>query len=412
MSVLHLFGGYGVELEYMVVDRRTLAVAPITDRILRAEAGEEVTELERGPIGWSNELAAHVIELKTNGPTSRLDIDKAREFVADLRRVDELAAAHGARVLPTAMHPLMDPATQTSLWTQGEQNPIYAAYDRIFGCKGHGWSNLQSCHLNLPFSGDDELRRLHAAIRPVLPLLPALAASSPLIEGQLSGALDTRLRVYAENQRRLPSIIGEIIPEPIHNAHEYDERILQPMYREIAPLDPEGLLQHEWLNSRGAIARFDRNAIEIRLLDVQESPVADLAICRLVVEVVRALASERWVSLAELDRLTSTMMRSVLGATIEQAENTVLSSESLLRALGYDGHEATAGEVWTHLAESLLLESMPEQGLRGALVTILGRGTLASRITRAVGRRPSPERIVEVYGALGDCAVEGQLFVP
>ena len=48
---------------------------------------------------------------------------------------------------------------------------------------------------------------------------------------------------------------------------------------DIAPLDPDGTLQHEWLNSRGAIARFDRNAIEIRVLDIQECPVADLAIC-------------------------------------------------------------------------------------------------------------------------------------
>ncbi|HAL85576.1 MAG TPA: hypothetical protein DCM31_01010, partial [Deferribacteraceae bacterium] len=37
------------------------------------------------------------------------------------------------------------------------------------------------------------------------------------------------------------------------------------MYRDIAPYDPECILQEEWLNSRGAIARFDRKAIEIRL---------------------------------------------------------------------------------------------------------------------------------------------------
>lgn len=411
MSTLHLFGGYGVELEYMLVDRRTLEVAPVCDRILADEAGEPTTDVERGPIAWSNELAAHVIELKTNGPTSRLDIDKAHDFTLALRRVDELAAAHGARVLPTAMHPLMDPATQTRLWSH-EGNPIYSAYDRIFGCQGHGWSNLQSCHLNLPFCGDEEFRRLHAAIRPLLPLLPSLAASSPFIEGGSSGVLDTRLRVYAQNQRRLPAIIGEVIPEPVHTAQDYEDQILQPMYRQIAPLDPEGLLQHEWLNSRGAIARFDRGAIEIRLLDVQESPVADLAICRLVVEATRALAAERWVSLVELDRLTSTMLRQVLDTTIESAEHAVLTSEPLLRALGYDGHEATAGELWTHLAESLLLDTMPERGLRRALVTILGHGTLASRIKRATGPRPTPARLVEVYTALADHALEGQLFLP
>ncbi|MCA9710990.1 MAG: glutamate--cysteine ligase [Myxococcales bacterium] len=408
---LHLFDGYGIELEYMLVDRDTLRVAPVCDRVLAAEAGETVTELERGPIAWSNELAAHVIELKTNGPTARIDAAKAQDFIADLRRVDALAAEYGARVLPTAMHPLMDPARDTTLWSH-DGKPIYGAYDRIFGCHGHGWSNLQSCHLNLPFCGDDELHRLHAAIRPVLALLPGLAASSPLVEGQMSGVLDTRLRVYCENQRRLPAIMGRVIPEAVTSAEEYQQQILEPMYRQIAPFDPDGLLQNEWLNSRGAIARFDRGAVEIRLLDVQESPVADLAICRLVAEVVRALASERWVSLAELDALSTVMLRDVLEQGIEMAEHAVVTEEALLRALGYEDRQATVEELWTHLAEVLLLDSMPEQGLRSSRVTILGRGTLASRILRAVGRRPSAERIVEVYRTLADCALEGHLFLP
>jgi hypothetical protein len=32
------------------------------------------------------------------------------------------------------------------------------------------------------------------------------------------------------------------------------------------------VLRHEWVNARGAIARFDRSAIEIRVLDVAECP--------------------------------------------------------------------------------------------------------------------------------------------
>jgi len=38
------------------------------------------------------------------------------------------------------------------------------------------------------------------------------------------------------------------------------------------------VLQNEWLNSRGAIARFERDTIEIRVLDSQETPAAELAI--------------------------------------------------------------------------------------------------------------------------------------
>ena len=42
---------------------------------------------------------------------------------------------------------------------------IYDTFDRIFSCKGHGWANLQSMQINLPFRGDEEFARLHAAIR-------------------------------------------------------------------------------------------------------------------------------------------------------------------------------------------------------------------------------------------------------
>lgn len=405
---LHLFDAYGVELEYMLVDRETLAVKPICDRVLAAEAGRPVSELSRGTIGWSIELAAHVVELETNVLTTRLDADKAQDFTKDLRRVDELAAEHGARVLPTAMHPLMDPARDTTLWGD---DPFYAAFDRVFGCAGHGWSNLQSCHLNLPFHGDDEFHRLHAAIRSVLPLLPGLAASSPLAEGRVTGMLDTRLQVYRENQRKLGSIIGKVIPEAVTSVHEYDEQILRPMYREVAPLDPEGLLQHEWLNFRGAAAHFDRGIIQIRLLDIQETPRADLAVVRLIAETVRALAEERWVPLHELDRQSTNKLADLLDKTITRAEHAVVMSEPLLRALGYRGHQATVQELWTHLAESLLLEQLPPQGLKGALETILNRGSLATRILDAVGPQPTEKRIIEVYKQLGDCALEGQMFV-
>src|SRR5690606_30349750 len=126
---------------------------------------------------------------------------------------------------------------------------------RIFDCRGHGWANLQSVHLNLPFANDDQFGRLHAAIRLLLPLLPALAASSPLIESRRSGLLDTRLDVYRSNAARIPSVSGQVIPEPVYTRSDYDREILQRMYRDVAPFDPDGTLQHEWLNARGAIAR-------------------------------------------------------------------------------------------------------------------------------------------------------------
>ena len=169
----------------MIVDRTTLDVAPVSDRLLTAVAGELTNETEQGAIAWSNELALHVIEVKTNGPTPRLD-GVVGDFQAAVTRINALLQEWNACLMPTGAHPWMNPDTDTHLWPH-DDDAIYAAYDRIFGCRGHGWSNLQSMHINLPFADDAEFGRLHAAIRVVLPLLPALAASTPYLDGRATG---------------------------------------------------------------------------------------------------------------------------------------------------------------------------------------------------------------------------------
>jgi glutamate---cysteine ligase / carboxylate-amine ligase len=407
----HLFSAIGIELEYMIVDRRDLRVRPMCDVLLAEESGEpEACEVERGPIAWSNELIAHVVELKTNGPVPDVATDVAEAFLADVRHIDARLREHGAALLPGAMHPTMDPAREAVLWPH-EGRPIYAAYDRIFGCSGHGWSNLQSCHLNLPFAGDDEFGRLHLAVRAVLPLLPALAASSPVVEGRLTPSLDHRLAVYATNQRRLPAIIGHVVPEPVTTEAEYRARILAPMFADIAPLDPEGELAYEWLNSRGAIARFERGAIEIRLLDLQETPHADLAISALVRDAVQAAAQERFVSLDELARLDTEALARVLHACIAQGERASIDDTSLLRAWG-QSRPLPAGELWRRIAEAIAPTDAPHRrGLAPALAVVLEQGPLARRLLAALGPAPSATRIHAVYEALAACLVEGRSFV-
>ncbi|HEY5623468.1 MAG TPA: glutamate-cysteine ligase family protein, partial [Gammaproteobacteria bacterium] len=266
MNEYGLFEATGVELEYMIVRQDSLDVEPIADVLLHRVAGAYEAEVALGPLAWSNELAMHVLEFKTNGPTVDLP-GSVPDFDDHVRRANRLLGELGACLMPTAMHPWMDPHAELRLWPH-EYSPVYEAFNRIFDCSGHGWANLQSAHVNLPFASDEEFGRLHSAIRLVLPLVPALAASSPIVDGRVTGTLDTRLDVYRTNTRRIPSVTGRVIPEPAMTRAEYEARILEPMYRAIAPHDPDGILRHEWLNARGAIARFDRGAIEIRVIDV------------------------------------------------------------------------------------------------------------------------------------------------
>src|SRR3569832_1608223 len=106
--------------------------------------------------------------------------------------------------------------------------------------------------------------------------------------------MDTRVDVYRSNARRIPSVSGLVIPEQVFTRADYESMLLGPLYAALAPHDPEGVLQHEWANARGCIARFERMAIEIRLLDLQEYPGADLAIAALVVGALLLLVGVCW----------------------------------------------------------------------------------------------------------------------
>lgn len=403
---LHAFAAYGIELEYMIVDRRALSVLPIADELLRAAAGSHVAEVERGELGWSNELVLHLIELKNLRPSPTPE-PLAAAFQAELRHIGRLLEPLGARLMPTAMHPWMNPLAETRLWPH-DNAAIYQAYDRIFDCKRHGWANLQSMHLNLPFADDDEFARLHAAVRLVLPIIPALAASSPIAEGRATGFLDFRMEAYRTHQIGIPSTIGQVIPDTAVSRAGYEAQILAPIYRDIAPFDPAGVLRHEWLNVRGAIPRFERSAIEIRVTDVQECPRADLAVAAAVSAVVKSLYDGQWAPLDAQQAIGTDALADILLACIRDAEQAVIADAGYLRLLGFPGRWCEARELWRHLIGASLPDS---SGWQKPLRVMLEQGPLARRILRAIGGDDSGARLRAVYLELCGCLDEGRMFM-
>lgn len=426
-----LFERFGVEVEYMVVDRDTLAVRPIVDHVLRdaallpgavAQVEDDADPdwpgiVELGPLTATNELTAHVLEFKTTEPIDAL----ARVpgvLAAGVRAFEPILARHGVMLMPTGMHPTMDPSREMVIWPH-DSSPVYRKFDSIFDCRGHGWANLQAVHLNLPFAPpetdaddtpDSQFGRLHAAIRALLPLMPALSASSPISEGKLTGVMDNRLEVYRHNARRVPQVSGRVIPDPVYTRREYEGVLLESIYAALAPHDPEGLLRHEWANSRGCIARFSRNSIEVRVLDVQECPSADAAICAAVAGAVRAIAEGRLGDLDAIRRLGVEPMHRTLLATIDRAGRALVTDAEHLWALGWDGAPTpTAGELWAWLIERTLTHA--DDWARGPLRVILRRGCLAQRIIDSIGEA-TPGRIAGVYRDLARCLARDQVFDP
>lgn len=403
----HLFEVFGIELEYMLINNSSFKVAPIVDTLLTKKVGKLSADIDNGKIAWSNELVAHVIELKTNGPTADLNALSSL-FHTNVMEINQLLKAENSQLLPTACHPLMNPLTDTQLWKHS-YSEVYELYNRIFNCKGHGWSNVQSTHINLPFYDDKEFEKLHAAIRIILPLIPGLSASSPILEGKKTGFKDTRLEYYKTNQKEIPEMTGLVIPERVFSKVDYYATIFEPIQRAIRPYDTKKILDHHFLNSRGAIARFDRNAIEIRLVDIQESPKADIAICVLIIEVLKLLVNKKLGSLQQQKKWLKQDLFAILNPIIKDAETYTISNIEYLELFQLED-STTVQNVWKHLYD--IAKPNIDASHYEALDIILKEGTLATRILKAVNEDYSEKNIKQIYNKLASCLQENSLFIP
>jgi len=399
----HLFEVVGIELEYMLVDQETLKVEPKVDELFTLKYGSLTSDVENGNIAWSNELVAHVVEIKTNGPSSQLK-DLAYDFHKNIKEINALLHQKKLQLLPTASHPFMNPLTETVLWKHS-YSKVYELYNRIFNCKGHGWSNVQSMHINLPFYDENEFEQLHAAIRVLLPILPALTASSPILDGEITGFLDTRLEYYKNNQKKIPVMTGKVIPEQVFSSKDYHQKIFKPIQEAISPYDTEKVLDHLYLNSRGAIARFDRNAIEIRVIDIQECPKADLAVAELVVESLKYMIAH--LDLAELKSWHEDDLFSIFNQVISKG-NEVILPDSFASLFGMEAEKVSVKQLWEFLYEKVA--SHLSKDAQESISIMLNEGALAQRILKAIKENPSEMRIKEVYHQLAHCLAENKIF--
>lgn len=406
MSSYPLFSVIGIEIEYMLVDQDHLNVQPKSDLILSALAGQLTNEVTLGDIAVSNELVLHVLELKNKVPLSpKTDLTEA--FQNTLLKLKPLLDVHHLFFLPGAAHPWMDPHKETLRWPH-DNHAIYDQFHSIFNCQGHGWSNLQCMHLNLPYSNQEEFCQLHNVIRLILPLLPALAASSPVLDGKVTGLLDSRLHFYCQNQIKIPSIGGDIIPDFIRTEEEYQEKILNPMYKEISPFDPERILQYPWLNSRAAIPKFDQKAIEIRILDSQECVEADIAIAL----AIHALL-QHWhhSSSYHLDKPCDTRrLKGIFDCSIEKGLAVKIEDSELMRQWQLPLRAMNIREIWTQLIEKISSKLTHKQQV--ALELILTQGNLSERILLALGQQKDKKLLHKIYNQLVHCLLTNEQFMP
>ncbi len=402
----------GLELEYPVVDR-DLNVLHVAEGALSALGGRPCSDVELGRVGVSNELFKHVLELKNILPHKSLRRAED-DLVEGVRRVNLLLGERfRGRLLPGGMHPWMRP-TDARIWNRSNRR-IYDTYARLFEVHTHGWANVQAVHVNLPAGTPEESVAMLNAARHLVPYLPAIAASSPLVEGELTGKVDNRVAWLLEHQARLPESMARLVPEPLVRFSDYKRDILGPMYAAVDRLPDAQALRAEFLNARGAVFKMSRASMEVRILDVQECVLADVSIAWYV---RRAL---RWLSRNVAVPADQRVLEADLLATATHGSRAMV----LAPHLPLDPHRDAQGRVEARAVHQFLLSRMggrlpaEEQRYADVMATIIANGSLAERLLarlQPVADRPASadneftELARRLWIELADCLVENRLW--
>jgi gamma-glutamyl:cysteine ligase YbdK (ATP-grasp superfamily) len=270
----------GTEHEYSINDR-DFNPLPISDKIIERISGNVEHEVAFGGIKVSKELQKHAIELIPSRPGSLAFLED--NLFKGLQSLYQ-ALNNEYRFLGLGMHPLLT-LDQTSYWDHDEQE-YYRTYDRLFNIRQHGWLNIQALQINIPYGHQENLVPMFNKIRALIPYLVAVSASSPFVEGKLTTYADNRLIYYRENQRAIPQICNDILPEKLKSIDQYI-RINREIYSELKKRNAD-ILCREWINSRGLIVRFTRKCLEVKAIDEQECLHSDMAITAFLLAMLRS----------------------------------------------------------------------------------------------------------------------------
>jgi glutamate---cysteine ligase / carboxylate-amine ligase len=187
----------GVEEEFSILDPLTLELQPRFEE-LRAAAESDRLLYEH----ITGELISSEIEI-ISGAGADLQDALARQRERR-RRLFALAAAHDAALGATGTHP----------WADYREQPIIDTehYRRVEeGLKYVAWrNNTFSLHVHVGVRDIDRAVRVCDRLRPLLPLLLAISANSPYLDGRDTGLHSARTQSFTKSFPRcgVPDAFG------------------------------------------------------------------------------------------------------------------------------------------------------------------------------------------------------------
>jgi glutamate---cysteine ligase / carboxylate-amine ligase len=177
----------GVEEEVMILDAETLEPAAAVDVLVR---GAESLDL---PGTLKTELHAHVVELTTG---ICADVDEAVEALRELRvAADRIARDNGLVIAAAGAHPA---AALSSLPVMQEERYVEMIQRLGYVAERQGVNGL---HVHVGVESAERCWERLEAVLPWLPVVLALSANSPFVEGRVTGMLSNRASILAELPR-------------------------------------------------------------------------------------------------------------------------------------------------------------------------------------------------------------------
>ncbi|HTQ68438.1 MAG TPA: YbdK family carboxylate-amine ligase [Solirubrobacteraceae bacterium] len=187
----------GIEEEFSILDPDTHDMVPRFEELKAASLEDEVL---RDAV--TGELISSEIEIISGAGEDLHDaITRQRER---RRRLFALAEAHGVSLGATGTHP----------WADYRKQPIIDTehYRRVEdGLKYVAWrNNTFSLHVHVGVRDIERAVRVCDRLRPVLPLLLAVSANSPYLDGRDSGLHSARTQAFTKSFPRcgIPDVFG------------------------------------------------------------------------------------------------------------------------------------------------------------------------------------------------------------
>ena len=250
----------GIEEEFAILDPVTFDLVPRFEE-LRDYASSRDPLLAESITG---ELISSEIEIVSGRGESLLDA-LARQRERRLR-LFALAGLQGAALAATGTHP----------WADYRQQPIIDTehYRRVEqGLKYVAWrNNTFSLHVHVGVRDIDRAVRVCDRLRPVLPLLLAVSANSPYLDGRDSGLHTARTQSFTRNFPRCG------IPDAFGGWRAYREYV-----EFLARTNSIVEFTQVWWSVR---PHFEFGTVEVRICDAQSTAGESEALAALMVACV------------------------------------------------------------------------------------------------------------------------------